>query len=259
MGEKLRTPLFIVAAILSVLVIAVELGAQGLLGKAAAGKDKLRELVEPELRKSDELSAEDRKDIIEKMSKDLKPTPPGVAIKYTALLDGLVVFAVLLIALPLLIPDRLHGDIQGIVTLIVSLVVLIAAIFLIIIQFTLLMIMVGLFLAAPFGTIAYLAVWGFFNRGGATAVLSLLMLLKIGFVICLVLAHPRFLQNKGLVLIILTSLLANVVISLLHGLVPVPLVSITDAIAAIVSVILAALWAIFLLIGSIISVIKVIL
>ena len=32
--------------------------------------------------------------------------------------------------------------------------------------------------AVPFGTIAYLAVWGFFNRGGASGTLGLLMPLK---------------------------------------------------------------------------------
>jgi hypothetical protein len=257
MGEKLRTPLFVVAAILIVLVVAVESGAQWILGEAAATRDALVALVKPQL-ENEKLSEEDRKDVLEKL-KDPKPTPPGCAILYTALLDGLVLFAVILIALPLIIPDRLHGNIQGIISLILSLVVLIVAIFMIVFAFIKLMIMVGLFTATPFGTIAYFALYGFFNRGGATAVLGLLMLLKLGFAVCLILAHPRFLQNKGLVLIVLTSLLANVIISFLHGLVPVFLVSITDMIAAIISAVLAAIWAIFLLIGAIISVIRVIL
>jgi hypothetical protein len=257
MGEKLRTPLFVVAAILIVLVVAFEVGAQFILGKASAGAGALQALVKPQLEKED-LSADDRQDILNKL-KDPKPTPPGFAIPYTALLDGLVLFAVALIALPLIIPDRLHGNIQGIISLIVSLVVLIVAIFMILAAFMLLMLMIGLFTAAPFGTIAYFALWGFFNRGGATAVLGLLMLLKLGFAVCLILAHPGFLKNKGLVLIVFTSLLANVIIGFLHGFVPIFLVSITDMIAAIISAILAAIWAIFLLIGAIISIVKVIL
>ena len=40
------------------------------------------------------------------------------------------------------------------------------------------------------------------------AALSLLMTLKLVFAVCLVLAHQRFLQNKGLVLIIITSFVA---------------------------------------------------
>jgi len=70
------------------------------------------------------------------------------------------------------------------------------------------------------------------------------------------LAHPRFLQNKGLVLIILTSLAANIIISFAHAIVPVPLVSITDAIAAIIVFVLVVLWAGFFLVGSISSIVK---
>jgi hypothetical protein len=82
------------------------------------------------------------------------------------------------------------------------------------------------------------------------------MSLKLAFAVVLLLAHQRFLQNKGLVLIILTSLLANVILSFLHGIVPRLLVSITDAIGAIVVGILAAVWALIFLIGSIPAIVK---
>jgi hypothetical protein len=82
------------------------------------------------------------------------------------------------------------------------------------------------------------------------------MALKIGFVVCLVLAHQRFLQNKGLVLIVLTSLLANLIISFLHNFAPGILVSITDAIGAIVVGILAVIWAIVLLVFASISIVR---
>ena len=59
-----------------------------------------------------------------------------------------------------------------------------------------------------------------------------------------------------MVLIIITSLVANLIISFLHNFVPIPLVSITDAIGAIVVAILAVIWAIVLLVGAIISIIK---
>ena len=116
--------------------------------------------------------------------------------------------------------------------------------------------MISLFLSAPFGTLAYLAIYGFFNRSGATIILSLIMTLRIGFVACLLLAQQRMLQNKGLVWMILTSFLATIVISFLHGLVPIILVSITDMVAAIIAAVLAAIWAIILLIFSISAVIK---
>jgi VanZ family protein len=82
------------------------------------------------------------------------------------------------------------------------------------------------------------------------------MTCKLGFAVCLVLAQQDFVKNKGLVLILLTSLLANIVVSFLQALVPGFLVSITDAIAAIVVLILAVVWGLFFLIGSIPAIFK---
>ena len=79
---------------------------------------------------------------------------------------------------------------------------------------------------------------------------------KIGFVVLLVMAHQRFLENKGLVLIILTSFLATIILSFFHGIVPRFLVSITDDIGALIISILAAIWALYYLIGAIPAIIK---
>jgi hypothetical protein len=84
------------------------------------------------------------------------------------------------------------------------------------------------------------------------------MTLTIIFAICLVLAHQRFLQNKGFVLIIVCSLVAKLVILFLHGLVPSPLVSITDCVGGLVVIVIAAIWSMIYLVGGVISVIKVI-
>jgi hypothetical protein len=113
-------------------------------------------------------------------------------------------------------------------------------------------------MAVPFGTIAYFAAFANFDTSGAQIALSLVMVLKLVFAVCLVIAHQRFLENKGLVLIIITSLVSNLVIAFLQGLVPGFLVSITDDIAAIIVCILAIIWAVVYLIGGIVSVVKVI-
>jgi hypothetical protein len=210
-----------------------------------AGDDELLEAYE------NDLDDEQRQALLE------QDAPPGVAIRTMALVDGLLLFTVGLIGLSLLVRERLHGRIQGVITLIVSLLVLIGAIMLILMALLpFLLLMVGLLLAAPFGTLTYLALYGFFNRGGASILLGLLMTLKLGFAVCMLLAQQRFLQNKGLVFLILTSILCVVIVGLLHGIVPGFLVSITDALAAIVLAILAAIWALVLLIGSLGSVIK---
>ena len=181
---------------------------------------------------------------------------PGYGIIYLSFIDGFVFYITLLIGLALLIPERIQGRIQGCVTLLVSFFGCLGIIFAIFVALILLILMVTLLLAPIFGTIAYFAIYGHFDRSTAAATLSLIMVLKIAFVICLVLAHQRFLQNKGLVLLVLTSLVGNLVISFLHNFVPGPLVSITDTIGAIIVAIVAVIWAIILMIGAIISIIK---
>jgi hypothetical protein len=156
----------------------------------------------------------------------------------------------------LLVPGRVQGRLQGIATLIVAILSLCGGIAIIFAAIAILLIMVALFLSVPFGTIAYLALYGFFDRAGASVALSLLMTLKIGFAICLVLAQQRFLQNKGLVLLIITSFIGNIIVSFLHGLVPIILVSITDTLAAIIVALIAVIWALVLLIGSLNSILK---
>jgi hypothetical protein len=260
MIDDLRRPLFFIAVALITLVVLVETGSSVLRGELNLEDRKFFEK-EANRQLSEEVADPDeRRKMVEQLVNNLKKgtdtKPPGMGIPYLALLDGLVLYTIVLMGAALLIPERIHGRVQGVATLIVSLLVLLLAIFLLVGAFLKLLIMVALFTAAPFGTIAYLAIYGFFNRRAASIALSLTMMLKLGFAGCLVFAHQRFLQNKGLVLIVLTSLVGSVIISFLHGLVPIFLVSITDAIAAIIVVILAAIWAIFLLVGSIISIVK---
>jgi hypothetical protein len=176
--------------------------------------------------------------------------PPGYGIPALAVVDGSLFFTVALVALSLLLRERLHARIQGVVTLIYALLVLLGAIAGFFTVLAVLLIMVALLLAVPFGTLTYLAIYGFFPSGAASTVLALLMALKIGFVVCLLLAQQRFLQNKGLVLLILTSFLGNVVVSFLHGFVPGFLVSISDALAGLVMILIGAIWALLLLIFS---------
>jgi hypothetical protein len=181
---------------------------------------------------------------------------PGLGIPYLALVDGILAYTLGLMVLTIVMPDNLQAKVQGIVSAIISFFLALATIVLIFVALALLLLMVGLFFAIPFGTAIYFAKWGDFPKGAAAAILSLLMLLKIGATICLPIAHQRFLTAKGLILMILTSFLATIIVSFLHGLVPGGLVSITDALAAIIVGILALIWAIVMLVGSIIAVVQ---
>jgi hypothetical protein len=229
MLETLRRPFFIVALVLMLFVVLIEIGSMMWIDVGGPSSD---------------------------VANALDVDTPGYGIVYLAFLDGFVFYVTLLIGLALIIPERIQGRVQGCVTLIVSFFGCLGIIVAIIIALILLIIMVTLFLAPIFGTIAYLAIFGDFDRSGAAITLGLIMTLKIAFVIFLVLAHQRFLQNKSLVLLVLTSLLGNLILAFLHNLVPGVLVSITDTVGAIIVAILAVIWAIILMIGAIISIVK---
>ena len=145
---------------------------------------------------------------------------PGYGIQYLLFIDSFLFYVSLLIGLALIIPERIQGRVQGCVTLIFSFFGCLGIIVAIIFALVFLILLVTLLLAPIFGTIAYLAVYGDFDRSGANITLSLIMFLKILFAVFLILAHQRFLQNKSLVLLTLTSLIATLIVSFLHNLVP---------------------------------------
>lgn len=180
--------------------------------------------------------------------------PPGIAIPYLALIDGVLAYNLGLMAVGLLLPDHFEGKVQGIVTLVLAFFFTLGALALTLLALVKLIVMVSLFFAAPFGTIAYLAVWGTFDTGGAAAVLSFLMLLNLAAAAGLPIAHQGFLKNKGLIAIVASVLLCIVIVVFLHGLVPFVMVSITDALAAVIIGVIAIVWGIVILVGAIIAV-----
>lgn len=270
--ERLRTPLFITALILVTIVVLAELGSTSLLavfGGAAAssqaalldnlaeGADLLPASIRQEVQAAiDEAREEEDGSAIAELQKLADTTSPGIAIRDMVLVDGVLLFTLALISAGLFLPEAVQGKVQGIITIIFALLLLLAAIGLLIAAVIKLLLMVGMLLAVPFGTLAYLAIYGSFPRGTAAAILGVLFTLKLLAAGSLVVAHQRFLQNKGLVLILLTTLLANIIITFLHGLVPIILVSISDAIAAIIMTILGIVWAVALLIGGVVSLVK---
>src|SRR5215467_7750762 len=117
MLDTLRKPLFIVALILVSVTVLVEIGS-GLVKSMASAKI-------------------------------------GLGIPYSPLLDGLLLFAVLLMGLGLLVPERVTGRIQGILTLVISAVLGVLSFILILAAIVALVEMVILLVTVPFGTIAY--------------------------------------------------------------------------------------------------------
>ena len=233
---NLRKPFLVLALVVIVVALLLEIGSKLLLG----GHDATADLV----RTSNQLGVQ-----LQGASGVQQPSGRGTA--YLGLIDAVLVYSTALYVLSLVVPQSIQGRLQGVLTLIASIVLILVSLLLLILAFVELLVMVSLFLAAPFGTLVYLVLWGFFPVGDSAVLLGLALFLKLVFAVLLVLAQPRFLQNKGLVALIVTSLVCTLVLAFLHGFVPVILVSIVDDVAAIVFAIVAIVWGLILLIGSI--------
>jgi len=119
-----------------------------------------------------------------------------------------------------------------------------------------LMVMIGLFVAAPFGTIAYLAIWGFFPTGESATVLGLLLFLKLVFLGLLVFAQQRFLKIVALMIHIALSFVLQLLLGLIQGFLPFVLVSIGDQLWALVIAIVALIGTLVSLVSSIPAVVN---
>lgn len=183
--------------------------------------------------------------------------PPGFGIGCLAVLDLLLLYTVGLLAVDALAPLRaIVARLQGVVTFVLSLLGLLACIVLIFAALALLILMVTLLVSVPFGTIAYFAAFGDFPTARARAVLGLVMALKLGSLALMVVARPGLIGNKGFMLLLGCSLGVGFVLSLLHAIPPGFLVSITDAIGALIAAIVAAIWLVVFLIGALPGVIR---
>lgn len=234
----------ILAVILAATAVGMEVGMHFLGPIPAVDSNGLKGAVDEVRGGDDDFPDVDYKQLAD--DRDDAPGSPGLAIPALALIDSLILCIYLGLAF-------LTGRVRSVVTAIVALLVLIFAIIMALTAFALVMVMIGLFLAVPFGTIAYIVIWGFFSRGTAAAVLGGIIILQIAAAVCATLNNRSFLQNKTMVLLLLTSLGCNVLTAFLHGLVPMILVSIVDAILAIVIAIVAAIWALNYLIRNIIA------
>lgn len=253
----LRVPVFLVAVVLMAIVVLIELGSLLLPHQAPSPDQVVTTLCQDKSSDPDhKCDQPGRIDLRNQVANNKEPPRPGLGIPYMALVDGLLLFILGLMTASLVIPPRVQGRLQGLVSLIVTLLLILAGVVMVFVALNLLILMVSLLLSIPFGTLVYLAIFGFFDRAGAQITLSLTMLLKAAFAICLVIAHQSFLTDKGLLLLVGASLISNLIIGFLHGLVPGFLVSITDAVAAIVVAIIGIILAILALVGSIVSIVK---
>jgi len=182
---------------------------------------------------------------------------PGLGIPSLAALDTLVLLTIVVTTLNVFgVPARIVGRIQGIAAVILSFFGCLGSLALLFATIAALILMIGLLLATPFGTLAYLALFGHFPRGSAAVTLSAVVLLKLLGVFCLVLGSGQIIKSKLIDLLFVCSIGLALVLSFLHGFPPRVLASITDAIGAIVALVVAIVWAIIFLVAGIISIVR---
>lgn len=242
--DEVRRPLFVAALALVGLMLLLELGAVVVL----SGRDTAQNL-EALLPAGEVRDAFDQLDNTQKATLSGRDSPPPLAIPCLALLDGIWLFQMGLMAAGRFQTKGKQGNLWGYRALLFAILLIATGVDLFITTLNQLQLMVGWLLAPPFGTLAYLATYGFFKRGQATILLSLLTILKGAAAISSISAGQQFLPNKGLVWLIFTSLFANILIASLHHSVPAFLATLADGIAALIVVILALSWAIFLLVS----------
>jgi hypothetical protein len=144
--------------------------------------------------------------------------------------------------------------VQGIPSLIIAIVVIIAGIVTLVKSFVSLLIMLAL-IPSLIGFLVYLALFSF-DSGDASVVLGAITFFKIAFAVVLVLAGQSFLKSKGLIIMIAVSLGCDLLLSILHGLVPGILFPVTDAIGAIIIAIIAIVYEVFALVWAIVALVR---
>lgn len=223
--KKLRTPALILALIFMFGIVLLESGGSNALISWFTGKSSVKR--------------------------------PGYGIEYLYQIDMLLLYTLVLMTLPVFkVPQKIQGQFQGALTLIIGFIYFFKNMALAFKALAAMVMMIALLLAFPFGTIAYMAKFASFDKSGAAGSLSTIMTFKYIFVICILIAHQEFLKNLGFVLLVATSFIAMIVVGFLHGFMPRILCSITDAISGIVLAIIAMIWCVIFVLGSIIPVIK---
>lgn len=247
----MKVPLFVTAFVVLVMAVGLEFGARWLVPPATDPAIDPVVLIQSQF-EDDPPSADEIREDLEAAAADGEV--PGYGIPHLALVDAILLMSMTWMLLSIVGPRSIQARVQGLVSLIVGLLLLLGCIVLVLLTLAKLIVMIMLVGSGPFGFLAYMAVWGSFDKSTAKLILSFSMSFKIAFAVLLVLAHPPFLKVKSMVLLIVTSLVLTLVTVFLIGLVPSFLASITDAVAGIINALAAAIWSVVVMVMSLISV-----
>lgn len=93
--------------------------------------------------------------------------------------------------------QKIAPRLLGIATLIVMIVNFILTLIAVFAALQLLLLIISLLLATPFGTLTYLALWGDFDTDASRKVLALAMLLQVVGAILVLVVNPSLLKNTS--------------------------------------------------------------
>jgi hypothetical protein len=170
----------------------------------------------------------------------------GVGLGALAAFDLLILMTLGLIALPFLVTHAVGGRIQGVLTFIGAWLILLTVLGVLAAVIKL----IFLILASLYFPLWYFIIYSDFDVPTATLWLSATMTGKFIVVGLLILAHQRLLENLGLVVLVATSLLLSLLVSVMHSAPPGVFVTITDALAALIILILALIRSIGFMLSS---------
>jgi hypothetical protein len=162
-----------------------------------------------------------------------------------AFFDLLVLMTIFLIAAPLVFTNAVVGRTQGLVTFICAIFILILALIGVLASIALLYTMMSAMSFPP----SYLAVFARFPVSDVAPFLAFAMLLKFAFCGLMLLAQQKFIENRGLVIIVAMSLGGSALLGFLHAM-PRIIVYVTDDIGAIILFIVVLIRAIGFIRGS---------
>jgi hypothetical protein len=181
---------------------------------------------------------------------------PSLGIMNLILVDGILLYSWSTIRIGTFLPEKFFTPAIKICNFIFFIAMLTLSFLMILKAVSLLMLMISLLLAAPFGTIAYMFKYAGFQTKPAMAILGMLFALKLSFTASLVVGEKRLFEDyRTFLLLLLFSFISHFLINFLHAIVPGFLVSITDAIGAVVVAVIAIIWLLYLFLGSLWSVI----
>lgn len=181
----------------------------------------------------------------------LHPAPPGLGLPSLALVDIGWLVTIVILGLEAFLPrptdpehprSALYTGAQALTRLLAGVAQIVTSIMVAVTASTLLMTMISLLTALPFGTLVYIAIWGTFDRETAETLLGAALVARVVAAAAILCHRPSARLLRHLLPLFVSGVGCAALLSFLHGAVPMLLVSLLDALAAVIIAIVGLVW-----------------